>query len=64
MILNSGMRIDDPPDMSEKTRKYLNQFWHFPSKEDVIKEKDKHYNFECKREWQRRDDQTENEINP
>ncbi|MEI6587646.1 MAG: hypothetical protein WCO05_01715 [Candidatus Moraniibacteriota bacterium] len=64
MILNNGMVIGDAPIMSEKTRQYLRQFWHFPSREEAEKEKEKYYLFDCKREAHRRDDQTEHEIEP
>lgn len=56
--------MGNTPMMSEKTRHYLSQFWHFPSKEDAEKEKEKYYLFDYKREIHRRDDQTESEIEP
>ena len=64
MILNNGTVIGNAPIMSEKTREYLNQFWHFPSNEEAEKEKEKYYTFDYKREIHRRTDQTENEIKP
>lgn len=64
MILNTGVIVGNTPMMSEKTRHYLSQFWHFPSKEDAEKEKEKYYLFDYKREIHRRDDQTESEIEP
>ena len=54
MLLNNGMTISDAPNMSEKTRKYLNQFWSFPSKKDVEEEKEKYYVTDYRREWQRK----------
>ena len=62
MRLNNGNIIKNAPKMSEKTRQYLNQFWYFPSNEEVEKEKEKYYIFDHKREIHRRNDQIENEI--
>lgn len=53
MLLNNGMVIENVPVMSEKTRQYLSQFWKFPSKEAVEKEKEKYYVSEYKGEWKR-----------
>jgi hypothetical protein len=62
MLLNNGIVIDNAPVMSEKTRQHLSQFWNFPSKEEVEKEKDKYYVIDYKREWQRRDVVVEHET--
>ena len=62
LLLNNGLVINNAPDMSDKTRKYLNQFWSFPSKKEVEKEKDKHYVTDYKREWQRKNEVTECDI--
>ncbi|MFZ3061976.1 MAG: hypothetical protein WA069_05515 [Candidatus Moraniibacteriota bacterium] len=48
--------------MSDKTRKYLNQFWSFPSKKEIEKEKEKYYVTDYKREWQRKIEVTECDI--
>lgn len=50
--------------MSEKTRRYLSNLWHFPSKAEAEKEKEKYYSFEYRREIHRRADQTEAVIEP
>jgi hypothetical protein len=62
MLLNNGSVIANAPDMTEKVREYLNQFWHFPSKEEMEKEKEKYYVVDCKREFLRRKDIIEHEI--
>ncbi len=56
MFLNNGTVINNAPIMSEKTRKYLNQFWRFPSKEETEKEKEKYYIVECDKKWQKGND--------
>ncbi|MFZ2626786.1 MAG: hypothetical protein WAX81_03805 [Candidatus Moraniibacteriota bacterium] len=56
MLLNNGTVINNAPIMSEKTRKYLNQFWRFPSKEETEKEKEKYYIVECDKRWQKEND--------
>ena len=64
MLLNDGKIISNAPDMSEKTRQYLSQFWSFPSKEEVEKEKEKYYVSEYKGEWKKEKETViENEIN-
>jgi hypothetical protein len=50
--------------MSEEVRKQLSSLWHFPSKEEVEKEKEKYYIFDYKREIHRRTDQVESIIEP
>jgi hypothetical protein len=64
MILNNGMVVGNAPMMSEKTRQYLSNLWHFPSKAEAEKEKEKYYSFEYRREIHRRTDQTEGVIEP
>lgn len=64
MLLNNGTIIGDSPSMPEKTRKYLNQFWHFPSQKEAEREKEKYYTFDYKREIHRRTDQIESVIEP
>ncbi len=56
MLLNNGSVINNAPIMSEKTRKYLNQFWRFPSKEETEKEKEKYYIVECSKKSQTTDE--------
>ncbi|MFZ2225944.1 MAG: hypothetical protein WA064_05025 [Candidatus Moraniibacteriota bacterium] len=51
MLLNNGVVINGAPVMSERARKYLSQFWSFPSKEEIEKEKEKYYVFDYKGEW-------------
>jgi type VI protein secretion system component VasK len=62
LLLSNGTVINNTPDMSDKTRKYLNQFWSFPSKKEVEKEKEKYYVTDYKREWQRKIEVTECDI--
>ncbi|MFZ2188392.1 MAG: hypothetical protein WAV73_02395 [Candidatus Moraniibacteriota bacterium] len=62
LLLNNGLVINNAPDMSDKTRKYLNQFWSFPSKKEIEKEKEKYYVTDYKREWQRKIEVTECDI--
>ncbi|MFA5961469.1 MAG: hypothetical protein WC848_02185 [Parcubacteria group bacterium] len=64
MLLNNGKIISNAPDMSEKVRKQLSSLWHFPSKAEAEKEKEKYYTFDYKREIHRRNDQLESEIKP
>ena len=54
MLLNNGMVINNVPLMSEKARRYLSQFWRFPSKEEVEREKEKYYVSDFKGEWTRK----------
>jgi hypothetical protein len=62
MLLIDGTMINDAPKMSDKTRKYLNQFWKFPSREESEKVKEKYYIVDYKRECQRKDDVIEHET--
>ena len=62
MLLNNGRIISNAPDMSEKVRKQLSSLWHFPSKEETDREKEKYYVVDCKREYLRRNDIAEHEI--
>jgi hypothetical protein len=62
MILNNGTVIENAPNMSEKTRKHLSQFWNFPSKEEVEKKKEKYYVSDYKQEGQRKSVAIEQDI--
>ena len=53
MLLNNGTVIENAPAVSEKTRKYLNQFWKLPSKEEVEKKKEQYYVSEYKGRWKK-----------
>jgi hypothetical protein len=64
MLLNNGVIINNAPDISEKTRQHLNQFWSFPSKEEVDKEKEKYYVNDCRRAIHRITNSTENITEP
>jgi hypothetical protein len=50
--LNDGQEISDAPNVSNKTKKYLNKFWKIPDQKAIDKQKEKYYTHDFKRDWQ------------